>query len=265
MTLHPQHREPNDAFPGDPSPEPVLGLTDAARSLWRWSVGLPHLAAWSLGLRLAAQRRDLKHEDRLFKILCDYSSRLAGLEVRVRGGQSIDQAKTHVYVCNHVNIFDLFVMYQAIPQLVRALEHADHFEWPLVGPFITAAGQIPLDPNVPLSAARGLRRAASYLEQGISLAVLPEGERTLDGTVGPFYSGAFRLAIKAKVPVVPMAIRGGRRISRRGDWRMRAGAEEVLLGAPIPTSALHLRDATALATTARQAVIDLLHGRIEPS
>lgn len=260
MTLHPCLVS-NDQFPGDPTPEPVLGLRDAAHSVWRWSIGLPHLGAWSVALRLLARRRDLTREDRLFKILCHYSARLAGIEVKVRGGEALDPSRTYVYVCNHVNIFDMFAMYQAIPQLVRALEHAEHFDWPLVGPFITAAGQIPLDPDNALSSARGLRRAAAYLRQGISLAVLPEGERTLDGSVGVFHPGAFRLAIKAKVDVVPMAIRGGRRISRRGDWRMRPGEETVLLGTPLPCSHLTVRDAPALASQARSAVIDLLHGR----
>jgi putative phosphoserine phosphatase/1-acylglycerol-3-phosphate O-acyltransferase len=158
----------------------------------------------------------------------------------------------------------MFAIYQAVPQFTRALEHVDHFSWPFVGPLITAAGQIPVDPEDRRTTVAGLKKAAEMLEQGESITVLPEGSRTLDGSVGLFFKGAFRLAIRAKVPVVPLAIRGGRSVSRRGDWRIRPGKEEVLIGTPILTKDLKLCDAEALAEKCRQAIIELLQGRVQP-
>jgi 1-acyl-sn-glycerol-3-phosphate acyltransferase len=93
---------------------------------------------------------------------------------------------------------------------------------------------------------------------------LPEGSRTLDGSVGAFLPGAFKVAIKTGRPVVPIAIKGGRAISRRGDWRIRPGTEEVLFAVPISTSGLKSTDAPHLAETCRKVVIDLLHGRRVP-
>ncbi len=251
-------------FPGDPAPQPPFGLKDSARSALLWSIGVPHLAFWSLVVRLLARTTDLRRTDRILKTMSRAIPKLTGVRIEVRGGASVDRSKPYVYVANHVNIFDMFAIYQAVPQFTRALEHIDHFSWPLIGPLITAAGQIPVDPDDPRATARGLKRAAQMLQAGESVTVLPEGSRTLDGSLGPFFPGAFRLAIKAGVPVVPLAIRGGRSVSRRGDWRIRPGKEEVLIGAPVETSGLKLKDAGDLAGRCRQMIIDLLHGRAEP-
>jgi 1-acyl-sn-glycerol-3-phosphate acyltransferase len=248
-------------FPGDPTPQPPFGLRDSLRSAALWSVGIPHLAAWVAFAVAASKVTDLRNLDPLFKLMSRLVPRLAGIRVEIVDREKIDPDATYVYVINHVNIFDMFVIYQAIPGYVRSLELVDHFSWPIFGPFITAAGQIPVDPKDARVTAKGLKRAVEMLQKGDSIAVLAEGARTLDGSLGKFFPGAFRLAIKAKVPVVPMAIRGGRAVSRRGEWKIRPGKTEIVFGAPIPTDGLAIKDTNALADRCRKAVIDLLKGR----
>ena len=264
MSLTP-HIEPGSPdFPGDPAPQPPFSFRDSLRSSVLWSVGLAELSAASLGVSIAHRFTDVKNIDFFIKIMARWIPFSVGIQIVSRGVEAHDRGRPCVYVANHVNIFDMFALYGTIPQYTRALEHIDHFSWPIIGPFLSAAGQIPVDPANPRQAARSLRQAARILEEGHALTVLPEGSRTLDGTVGPFLPGAFRLATRARVPVVPIAIRGGRRVSRRGDWRMRPGRQEVIFGAPLPTENLRLADADELASTSRQIIIDLLHGRREP-
>jgi 1-acyl-sn-glycerol-3-phosphate acyltransferase len=264
MTTAPHIDADSPEFPGDPTPQPPFGFKDSLRSAALWSIGIPHLAAWVAFAVAASKATDLRDLDPAFKMMCRLVTRLAGIRVDIVGRERIGSIATCVFVINHVNIFDMFVIYQAIPGYVRSLEHVDHFSWPVFGPFITAAGQIPVDPNDARVTARGLKRAVEMLGKGDSIAVLAEGSRTLDGSVGPFFPGAFRLAIKAKVPVVPMAIRGGRAVSRRGEWRIRPGKIEIAFGDPMPTTGLALKDAGALADRCRAAVIDLLQGRSTP-
>ena len=261
MTMTPQVNPEDPDFPGDPTPQPPFGLRDALRSLALWSVGVPHLAAWTAFVVAVSKVSDTRQVDRAIKLMSRAVPALAGIDVRVLGRDVLDPSATYVYVVNHVNIFDMFTIYQAIPQYTRSLEHADHFSWPLFGQFITAAGQIPVDPDDPRVTAQGLKRAATMLKGGDSLVVLPEGSRTLDGSVGRFYPGAFRLAVKAGVPVVPMAIKGGRAVSRRGEWKIRPGSTEVIFGAPVSTSGLRLKDSGDLGEGGRVIVIDLLQGR----
>jgi 1-acyl-sn-glycerol-3-phosphate acyltransferase len=264
MTMTPNIDADSPDFPGDPCPQPPFGVRDSLRSMLLWSVGVPHLAFWSGVVRALARYSDLRETDKVLKLMSRAIPAASGVRIDVRGGRSLDPNRAYVYVSNHVNIFDMFAIYQAVPQFTRALEHIDHFSWPFIGALLRAAGQIPVDPHDRRATARGLKRAAEMLRQGQSVTVLPEGSRTLDGSLGPFYPGAFRLAIQARVPIVPLALRGGRGISRRGDWRIRPGREEVLIGAPIPTSGLTVKDAGELAGRARQTIIDMLHDRIPP-
>lgn len=264
MTITPQIDADEPDFPGDPSPQPVFGLVDSVRSIGLWALGVPHLAAWTAFTVAVSRFTDTRRVDRLIKLMSRAVPRLAGIRVEVLGREGIDPASTYVYVVNHVNIFDMFAIYQAIPQYTRSLELAEHFDWPLFGQFITAAGQIPVDPKDARVTARGLKRASQMLRDGDSLVVLPEGERTLDGSVGRFYPGAFRLAIQTGRPVVPMAIKGGRTVSRRGEWRIRPGAMQVLFAAPVSTEGLTLKDTEDLTERCRAIVIELLQGRRGP-
>ena len=264
MSTAPQFAPESPDFPGDPTPQPPFGFRDSLRSAALWSVGVPHLAAWAAFAMAASRVTDLRRVDPAIKLMCRLVPKLAGIRVDVLGREALDPARSYVYVINHVNIFDMFAIYQAIPGYTRSLEHVDHFAWPIFGPFITAAGQIPVDPKDARVTAKGLKRAADMLAKGDSIAVLAEGSRTLDGSVGRFYPGAFRLAIRAQAPIAPMALRGGRAVSRRGDWRIRPGRVEVIFGKPIPTEGLALKDADALAARTRDVVIDLLQKRRAP-
>jgi len=264
MTISPEFDAASPDFPGDPSPQPAFGLADSLRSVALWSVGVPHLAAWTAFTVAVSKITDTRKVDGLIKLMCRAVPRLAGIRVDVLGREMLDPAGTYVYVVNHVSIFDMFVIYQAIPHYTRSLELADHFDWPLFGQFITAAGQIPVDPKDKRVTAKGLKKAAQMLQEGDSLVVLPEGERTLDGSVGRFYPGAFRLAIQTQRPVVPMAIKGARTVSRRGEWRIRPGTMQAIFGAPVSTEGLTLADTNDLADRCRAIVIDLLQGRRGP-
>ena len=157
MTATPHLDVDDPAFPGDPTPQPPFGLKDSLRSAALWSVGIPHLVAWVAFAVAASKVTELRRLDPVFKIMSRLVPRLAGIRVEIVGRERIDPSATYVYVINHVNIFDMFVIYQALPGYARSLELVDHFSWPIVGPFITAAGQIPVDPNDATVTANGLK------------------------------------------------------------------------------------------------------------
>ncbi len=264
MTSTPHIVAESPDFPGDPTPQPPFHFGDSIRSMALWPVAIGSFAATVAAVRAVAKITDLRRIDSLLKVFSRLIPSAIGVKVKVEGADSLDLSKSYVYVANHVNVFDMLVIYQAIPQYTRAFENIDHFSWPIIGPFLHAAGQIPVYPEDKRKTVKSLRMAAELLEKGESFTVLPEAVRTLDGSVGSFFLGAFNLAINAGVEVVPMAIRGGRAVSRRGDWRFRPGVEEVLFAAPVPTTGLTASQAPELAETCRQIVIDLLQGRRVP-
>ena len=94
----------------------------------------------------------------------------------------------------------------------------------------------------------------------IHLVVFPEGTRSVDGNLQPFKRGAFVLAIQLGAPVIPVAVIGGRQIMAKRDWRIRGGQMRVVVGEPIPVTALDHSDRGDLARRARDAVVALRGG-----
>src|SRR5262249_46264264 len=121
--------------------------------------------------------------------------RVAGVGFEVKYAPGFDRTRTSFFVCNHFYLFDAFVIYSAISMFVRGLELESHFKIPAYGWMMKRFG------NVPVSVSGGaaeykqmLKRTKEALDSGISLIVFAEGTRTLDGRVGEFKSGVFRMA-----------------------------------------------------------------------
>ena len=145
-----------------------------------------------------------------------------------------------------------------LPFHTRAFQDIAHFRIPIYGGFVRTLGQLPVSRDDKELNARSYARAAELLRAGSCFAVFPEGHRTRDGKLGAFHQGAFRLAINAGVPVVPMGMRGLRNVCPAGDWRMRPGTVDVLFGEPLPTAGLGEADVADLTNRARAALNALL-------
>jgi 1-acyl-sn-glycerol-3-phosphate acyltransferase len=108
---------------------------------------------------------------------------------------------------------------------------------------------------------RSLNRAAESLLAGMPLVVFPEGGRSSDGQVQPFLSGAFYVAIKSGVDVVPMAVVGTYDVLPMNSFHIRPHQIELLVGEPIPSAGYTLRDMDELAARVRRAVEELVARR----
>ncbi len=162
--------------------------------------------------------------------------RVAGVKFEVRRSPNFDPNRTSIFICNHVNIFDPFVIYSAIPQFVRGFELESHFKVPAYGWMMGRFGNIPV-PDVPSRAGleKMSERAKAALDSGISLIAFAEGSRTRDGHVGPFRKGIFSLAQKLGMPIVPMSIVGSYEFFRTGHWMLHPGKITVILHDTIDT------------------------------
>src|SRR5277367_3332301 len=179
------------------------------RSAILWAISGIHFAVvGTILVALGAVVDPRKHDwpQRLFfrNIL-----RLAGVKFEVRRAPGFDASRTSIFICNHVNIFDPFVIYSAIPQFVRGFELESHFKVPVYGWMMGRFGNIPV-PDAP--SREGLERmnqkAKAALDSGISVAGFAEGSRTRNGHIKPFKKGIFSLAQKFGVPIVPVSIVG---------------------------------------------------------
>lgn len=167
--------------------------------------------------------------------------RLAGVRFAVHRAHGFDSRRTSLFVCNHVNLFDPFVIYSAIPQFVRGFELASHFKIPAYGWMMGRFGNVPVPGEHDRSRAaiqEMTRKAKHAFDSGISLIAFAEGSRTRSGHVGPFLKGVFRLAISFGIPVVPMSIVGSYEFHRTGDWMIYPGKITVFLHDTIETKEL---------------------------
>jgi 1-acyl-sn-glycerol-3-phosphate acyltransferase len=171
---------------------------------------------------------------------CRHLMWLAGARIEVRRAPGFDAKRTSLFIVNHVNLFDPFVLYSAIPQFVRGWELESHFKIPAYGWMMKRFGNVPVPDVMKASELKRLwKLTRAALEGGVSLVVFPEGGRTRDGRVGPFKDGVFRIAQQLGYPVVPVSLVGAFEFNRKDSWMLRPARIVVHLHDTIETKGMH--------------------------
>jgi 1-acyl-sn-glycerol-3-phosphate acyltransferase len=232
------------------------------RTVVLWIVSGIHFAVVTTFLILLGIFIDPRHNDWPSRAFFRNILRLAGVKFEVRRSPGFDASKTSIFICNHVNIFDPFVIYSAIPQFVRGFELESHFKIPIYGWLMRRFGNVPV-PDNPSREGLALMtdRAKAALDSGVSLIAFPEASRTRDGHIQPFKKGIFNIAQKFGTPIVPMSIVGSYEFHRTGDWMLRPGKITVYLHDTIDTSEIARGDVEAL----RERVQNIVAGPVEES
>jgi len=232
------------------------------RSLVLWAVSGLHFGVVCTFLVLLGIFVDPRKNDWPQRAFFRNILRLAGVKFEVRRAPGFDPKRTSIFICNHVNLFDPFVIYSAIPQFVRGFELESHFRYPIYGWMMGRFGNIPV-PDVPTREGleRMTARAKAALDSGVSLIAFPEGSRTRNGHVLPFQKGIFRIAHKFGTPIVPMSIVGSYQFFRTGHWMLHPGRIVVYLHDTIETSEMRREEVEAL----RERVHKIVAAPVEES
>jgi 1-acyl-sn-glycerol-3-phosphate acyltransferase len=182
----------------------------------------------------------------------------AGADLRVHGADAIDWSRPYVIVANHQSMIDICALFRAVPVPLRFVIKSELGRVPFLGAYTRAMGMVFVQRARGGAGEAMLRDSVPLLQAGACLCVFPEGTRSLDGRVAPFRSGAFRAAIAAGVPVVPVAIHGaGAVLPPRGFFRVRPGRIALRFGAPLSATDA---DPKALAEAAHAAIVAMLDG-----
>lgn len=174
---------------------------------------------------------------------------------KVTGAIPADKRRPYVVVANHESFVDILAIAH-LPFETKWLSKDLFFKLPMIGQMMRMAGDIKVVRGDPRSRVRAARELADRLGKGVSVMVFPEGKRTRDGSLGEFHSGAFRAAIAAGVPVLPVAVIGTKEAHTSGGWRFGYSHAEVRVLDPIPTAGLTARraDIVAVREQAREAI-----------
>lgn len=198
---------------------------------------------------------DPRKHDWLQRGLCRRIAFLAGARVEVRRAPGFDPNRTCFFFVNHVNLFDPFILYCAIPQFVRGWELESHFKIPAYGWLMKRFGNVPVpDVRRPSDLKRMWRLTQAAIDSGTSLVIFPEAKRTRDGHVDEFQDGGFRVAQQLGVPIVPVSLVGSFQHFRTGHWMLWPGKVTVYLHDTIKTKGLTKEEVPALRDRVRQVI-----------
>jgi 1-acyl-sn-glycerol-3-phosphate acyltransferase len=184
--------------------------------------------------------------------------------VKVTGLDKIDTSKPHVYAVNHASALDIPVLYVYLPFQFRIVFKKELLAYPIVGWQLKRSGQVCIDQQKPTNSIAAIRSAVKSLKAGMPLVIYPEGGRTPDGEIKPFLPGAFFLAIKAQVDIVPVALVGTYELLPMDTYHIKCRPLEMRVGEPISTAGMTMRDLEAVSAKVKKAMEDLYYAGVAP-
>jgi 1-acyl-sn-glycerol-3-phosphate acyltransferase len=196
--------------------------------------------------------------DRLIRLWARSLVKAAGIDLQLENGAVLDPAQRYILVANHYSYFDIPCILAAVPQPIRFMAKVSLFKIPIFGWSLNRAGFIPIDRKNRRTAVKSFDLAAERIRKGNTIVIFPEEGRSKFRQMRPFQRGAFLLAIKSELPVVPMAVDGTYDVFRVGAKRITPGRVTIKVGTPIPTVGATLKDKERLATESRAQIEQLL-------
>jgi len=191
--------------------------------------------------------------------------RIAGVHVKVTGMENIDSKATYVFAGNHTSQFDIYSFQAQFPHDFRWIAKKELFNVPIFGRAMRKVGFISIDRSRGREAFKSLSQAARRISDGSSVLIFPEGTRSTDGKLHPFKAGAFLLAIKSGVPVVPIGFNNASYVLPKGKLLPRGGEIVIRIGKPVQTTSYTTKDRQKLAAILHDRVAELLNDQHLPS
>jgi 1-acyl-sn-glycerol-3-phosphate acyltransferase len=184
----------------------------------------------------------------------------SGVNVRVRGLETLDTRVPRIYMSNHQSAFDIYALLANLPVDFKFILKQELMKIPLFGFAMKRAGYIGITREDPRKAIRSINDAAERIRSGSSVLIFPEGTRSADGRLQAFKNGGFHLALKSGCDIVPLAIVGSRHIVPKGSLKVNKGSFSIHIGKSIPLAGYTKKNLEELKTRVREAMAAALEG-----
>ena len=229
-------------------------------SIWAWLVLVVCILLWFpllvvVRLLTAPFDRGRYIPGRIFRKIGPVMATLNPLwRFRYSGTMPKDPRRPFVVVSNHESFTDILLI-SHLPWEMKWLSKAELFRIPIMGWMMWLVGDIPVKRGFGPSALEAMARCRKALDNRVSVMIFPEGTRSKTSDLLPFKDGAFRLAIEAGVPILPLAVSGTGTALRKHDWRFGRSDAEVRVLNPVETTGLGLDDVPELKARVRQTIV----------
>jgi len=165
--------------------------------------------------------------------------KLAGVKtITVDGIENIDLSKTYVVASNHQSYLDIPLLFNILPINLYFVGKKQLKHVPFLGWYMMATGMLFIDSSNRQRAMQSLKLAGERIKKGKSIFIFPEGTRSKDGNIGDFKKGAFILAEKSKVDILPIRINGTGKIWNVKHGALKPGNVEIKILSSLPTTNL---------------------------
>ncbi|MGA9981780.1 MAG: lysophospholipid acyltransferase family protein [Candidatus Sulfotelmatobacter sp.] len=263
--LQPERGETATPAPARLTPHTIPGMTHGWLSRLR-SYFIFDLLIWSYTLGMGVLALPGGMFDRTGRRLHWFSRAWSWLimktilsPVKVTGLDKLDLSKAHVFAANHASALDIPVLYANLPFQFRIVFKKELLAYPIVGWQLRRSGQVCIDQQKPTNSIAAIRSAVKSLKAGMPLVIFPEGGRTPDGEIKPFLPGAFFLAIKAQVDIVPVTLIGTYDLLPMNTYHIKCRPLEMRVGEPISTTGMTMRDLEAVSAKVMQELQKLYY------
>ena len=192
---------------------------------------------------------------------------LSGIRVKTYEDEPLDPDQPYVFVCNHQSGLDIWSNLVGIDHAFGFIAKASLKKVPLLGQVLQLSASLFVDRSTPRKAVRSIAEAAERIRTGNSVLIYPEGMRTWSSQTVDFMKGAYQLAVKAGVPIVPVALTNAYELYDERKKASRPGTVHMVIGAPIETGGLGTSDIPDLMERTRawiQDCIDRFHTGAAP-
>ena len=233
---------------------------------YRWKTNLLHIplmavatiGCGSAALLVSCFEKSGQRQHRIAQLWAKLLVRFSGCSLEVRGAENLRKHPVAVLACNHTSYMDTPVVFSALGFQFRILARKPLWKVPFIGWYLNRSGQLPIDTDNPHASLASLGNAVRALRAQMPVFVFPEGGRTPNGELKPFLSGAAYLALRAQVPVVPMALLGVYDLLPMHTRHLFQTPLLLVVGEPIETRGMHLRQVNELSERMRDAIQQLI-------
>jgi 1-acyl-sn-glycerol-3-phosphate acyltransferase len=239
---------------------------DPLPRLFRWRTNLLHIpvmtlitaACGSLSLLVSFIEKHGRVQHKIARYWAKALIWSTGCSLRVRGAENLRKCPVAVYASNHTSYMDTPVIFATLPFQFRILAKKELWPIAFIGWYLDRSGQIPIDTANPRATLSSLGVGVKALRHSMPLFVFPEGGRTSTGSLKTFLSGAAYLAVRAQVPLVPIALTGVYDLLPIHTRHFYPAELTMSVGEPIDTMGMTARQTDVLTEQLRTAIQDLL-------